>query len=241
MAMVADARRHPAAATRRRWSRVGAETWVSTSDGAGHDSATGAHQAARREPGHCGVRRRQVRHRGTRRAGGPLMNDFVAWQRPAVYALATAAPASVRTHRGRPADHPARRRRRPRRRRLAPFLLAGPGDVANLAAGQVTGRRPHPGCIDAEATMMAHVELATPDLPWRYIPQPHAPGLVAVRPWLVLVVGTPAEVLLLADGRVQLTSQEVFEGRTLFDWHPLANAHRWAHVHTVAGAARSPG
>ncbi len=86
--------------------------------------------------------------------------------------------------------------------------------------------------------MLAHVEIATPDLPWRYSPQPHAAGLVAVRPWLILVVGTPAEVTRLADGRVRLTSQETFEGRTLFDWHPLAQAHRWAHVHTVAG--RSP-
>jgi hypothetical protein len=161
------------------------------------------------------------------------MNDFTAWQRPAVYALATAAATSARIGGDLPITlHDDDGDLAPA---LAPFLLAGPGDVANLAAGQVTGRRPHPGCIDAESTLMAHVELAAPDLPWRYSPQPHAPGLVAVRPWLVLVVGTPAEVLLLGNGGVQLTSQEVFEERTLFDWHPLANAHRWAHVHTVAG------
>ena len=164
------------------------------------------------------------------------MNDFVAWQRPAVYALATAAPAGARLT----ADLPITLHDDAGDLAPAPasFLLAGPGDIANLAAGQVTGRRPHPGCIDAEATMLAHVEIATPDLPWRYSPQPHAAGLVAVRPWLILVVGTPAEVTRLADGRVRLTSQETFEGRTLFDWHPLAQAHRWAHVHTVAG--RSP-
>ena len=164
------------------------------------------------------------------------MNDFVAWQRPGVYALATAAPAGARLT----ADLPITLHDDAGDLAPAPasFLLAGPGDIANLAAGQVTGRRPHPGCIDAEATMLAHVEIATPDLPWRYSPQPHAAGLVAVRPWLILVVGTPAEVTRLADGRVRLTSQETFEGRTLFDWHPLADAHRWAHVHTVAG--RSP-
>ena len=75
------------------------------------------------------------------------MNDFTAWQRPAVYALATAAATSARIggdlhitlHDDDGDLAPA----------LAPFLLAGPGDVANLAAGQVTGRRPHPGCIDA--------------------------------------------------------------------------------------------
>jgi len=164
------------------------------------------------------------------------MNDFVAWQRPAVYALATNPPATARLAADLPitlhdddGDLPPA---------PASFLLAGPGDVANLAGGQITGRRPHPGCIDAEATMMAHVEVATPDLPWRYSPQPHAAGLVAVRPWLVLVVGTPAEVTRLADGRVQLTSLALFEGKTLFDWHPLADAHRWAHVHTIVD--RSP-
>lgn len=161
------------------------------------------------------------------------MNEFTAWRRPAAYALATNPATSARIGAELPitlhdddGDLPPA---------LAPFLLAGPGDVANLAAGQVTGRRPHPGCVDAEATLMAHVELATPDLPWRYSPQPHSPGLVAVRPWMVLVVGTAAEVLPLANGLVQLTSQASFEGRTLFDWHPLSDAHRWAHVHTVAG------
>lgn len=164
------------------------------------------------------------------------MNDFVAWQRPAVYALATAAPTGARLTAELPitlhdddGDLPPA---------PAPFLLAGPGDIANLASGQVTGRRPHPGCIDAEATMLAHVEIAMPDLPWRYSPQPHAAGLVAVRPWLVLVVGTPGEVTRLADGRVRLASQALFEGKTLFDWHRLSDAHRWAHVHTIAG--RSP-
>ncbi|WP_165372874.1 hypothetical protein [Pengzhenrongella frigida] len=154
------------------------------------------------------------------------MNNFVAWQRPAVYALTTQPPATARLaatlpitlHDGGPDVSAA-----------AAFLLAGPGDVAALAAGQIIGRRPHPGTVDAEATMMAHVELAAPDLPWRYSPQPHAGGPVAVRPWLILVVGTPTEVTPLADGRVQLS------GGALFGAHPLAAAHRWAHVHTVAG------
>ena len=165
------------------------------------------------------------------------MNNFVAWQRPAVYALTTNPPATARLAADLPitlhdddGDLPPA---------AASFLLAGPGDVTNLARGQVTGRRPHPGCVDAEATMLAHVEIATPDVPWRYTPQPDAPGLVAVRPWLVLVVGTPSEVTLLDDGRVRLTSQVLFEGKTLFDWHPLTDAHRWSHVHAVADRAFS--
>lgn len=153
------------------------------------------------------------------------MAEFVAWQRPRMTALATTPPTSARLRAELPitlhddlGDIVA----------PAAFLLAGPGDVAGLAAGQIIGRRPHPGAIDVEATMMAHVELAAADLPWRYSPVPHSPG-AGVRPWLVLVVGTPAEITVLADGRVRLAGAE------LFAEHPLANAHRWAHVHDVPG------
>ena len=150
---------------------------------------------------------------------------FLAWQRPAVLALATAAPVGARLQPGLPVtlhddlgdlSKPA------------PFLLAGPGDVAGLAAGQVVGRRPHPGTLDAESTMLAHVEHAAPDLPWRYSPQQYDP-VAPVRPWLVLVVGTPAEVALLPGGRVQLSGAE------LFAQHPLAASARWAHVHATPG------
>jgi hypothetical protein len=153
------------------------------------------------------------------------MPDFLAWQRPAVYALATAPRAGVRLAAQLPVtlhddagDVAA----------AASFLLAGPGDVERLTAGQIIGRRPHPGTHDAEATMMAHVELAAPDLPWRYTPEPHT-GAPALRPWLVLVVGTPAEVSLEADGRVALA------GAMLFQQHPLSVSHRWAHVHETTG------
>lgn len=161
------------------------------------------------------------------------MNEFTAWRRPAVYALATDPPTTARLAVELPISlHDDAGDLLPA---LAPFLLAGPGDVTNLAAGQITGRRPHPGCVDAEVTLMAHVELAAADLPWRYSPQPHSPGLLAVRPWIILIVGTTTEVARLPDGRVRLNSQELNGGRTLFDWHPLGDAHRWAHVHTVPG------
>ncbi len=65
---------------------------------------------------------------------------------------------------------------------------------------------------------MAHVELAAPDLPWRYSPVPFAAGAAGVRPWLVLVVGLPGEVELLDGGRVRLTGAE------LFAQHPLTLA-----------------
>ena len=50
MAMVAARDATPALATTAPLVTVGTETWVSTSDGVRHDSATGAHQAARVSP-----------------------------------------------------------------------------------------------------------------------------------------------------------------------------------------------
>ena len=110
------------------------------------------------------------------------MPDFLAWQRPAVYALSTAAPVGARLDASLPitlhddlGDVSA----------TASFLLAGPGDVERPQAGQVVSRRPHPGCIDAETTMMPFVELDAADLPWRFSPVPYVAGAPAVRPWLV--------------------------------------------------------
>ena len=56
-----------------------------------------------------------------------------------------------------------------------PFLLAGPQDVVALSPGAVVGRQPAPGTPNAESTRVAHVELAEPDLPWRYSPQGNDP------------------------------------------------------------------
>lgn len=109
--------------------------------------------------------------------------------------------------------------------KTAQFLIAGPGDVERLLPGQVVTRSPHPGCVDAEETMMPFVELASENLPWRYSPDTPAAG--ALRPWLVLVVGTPADVTVNAD--------EVTLSGTVFAAHPLAESHKWAHVHDVPG------
>lgn len=77
--------------------------------------------------------------------------------------------------------------------------------------------------------MLAQVELNAPDLPWRYSPQPFSVGGAALRPWLVLVVGTPQEVAPQPGGRVQLAGNE------LFGEHRLASSARWAHVHKTPG------
>ena len=153
------------------------------------------------------------------------MPDFLAWSRPAVHALATTAPAGARLTAALPitlhdaiGDITA----------PAPFLLAGPGDVEGLHRNRIVGRRPHPGCMDAETTMMPFVEIDAADLPWRYSPVQYVAGGLAVRPWLVLVVGTPQEVRRLADGRVVLSGDVLAR-------HPLGSSFRWAHVQQGPG------
>ena len=158
------------------------------------------------------------------------MTEFVAWQRPAL----------------RQAGH--RPRRRPSRlraelpitlhddagdvsRRPADFLLAGPGDVAaprrrrrSSAGGRTRAT------IDAEATMMAHVELAAADLPWRYSPVPYAAGAAGRAP----VAGArrrPARRGRAARRRPRRASPAPSCSPSIRS----APSHRWAHVHDVGG------
>ncbi|KAI3591729.1 hypothetical protein D9X30_3254 [Cupriavidus sp. U2] len=115
----------------------------------------------------------------------------------------------------------------------APYELFGPGDVQRLAPGVITRRFPSPGAVDAEDTKRALVEFShddTLDLPWRYSPDAGLPG--SIRPWLVLVVGKPADVMPGLDGRVTLSA-------TAQSDHPLNRSHRWAHVHEVDGTRYS--
>jgi hypothetical protein len=71
-----------------------------------------------------------------------------------------------------------------------PFLLYGPGDVDGLRPGAVTGRYPRPGQADAEMEHCPYVELAEPDLPWRYSPRGDDGGM---QPWLALLAVKPSE------------------------------------------------
>ncbi|MBO4123115.1 hypothetical protein J5T34_20510 [Cupriavidus gilardii] len=109
----------------------------------------------------------------------------------------------------------------------APYELFGPGDVQRLAPGAITRRYPPPGASDAEDTKRALVEFSaadTLDLPWRYSPDPTLPG--AIRPWLVLVVGLPGDVVPGRDGRVTLSAKAQAD-------HRLNDSHQWAHVHEI--------
>lgn len=111
----------------------------------------------------------------------------------------------------------------------APYELFGPGDVQRLAPRAITRRYPPPGASDAENTKRALVEFShadTLDLPWRYSPDSRLPA--AIRPWLVLVVGLPTDVVPGRDGRVTLSPQAQND-------HPLGASHQWAHVHEIDG------
>lgn len=110
----------------------------------------------------------------------------------------------------------------------APFELLGPGDVRGLLPGAIVKRVPAPGTSDAVETKAAHIEFAATDLPWRYSPE-LAATTEGLRPWLVLVVGTPDEIVVRQDGTVELLSGVLAE-------HDLKESRLWAHVHDIPGA-----
>jgi hypothetical protein len=121
---------------------------------------------------------------------------------------------------------------------VGPFELLGPGDVARLAPGVISRRHPRPGAVDAEQTKRALVEFGKDqlDLPWRYSPVVAAGA--RVRPWLVLVVGEPEDLALVAGGKV-LLSVALQGAHPLPDSAPTARGTSadWAHVHEVEDEA----
>ena len=80
---------------------------------------------------------------------------------------------------------------------------------------------PPPGTPDYEQDKCVHVDLAAPDLPWRYAPT-LANGR-QLRPWIVLVVGTADTVALQANHTVTLSGSAITA-------HDLSRSSRWAHV-----------
>lgn len=104
--------------------------------------------------------------------------------------------------------------------RTLAYDLLGPGDVTGLGPRAVVHTYPAPGAFNVETDKAVHAELASPDLPWRHtvaLPQ----GKV-LRPWLVLLVGTTAEI------EVQGTTVRLQP--SVLDAHPLASSSRGAHV-----------
>ena len=108
-----------------------------------------------------------------------------------------------------------------------PVELYGPGSVTALTASVITKRTPSPGANDVEPNYFAFVELASPDLPWRFTPA--APdNQDRLQPWLALVVvedrpgvwiQTRANALPILH--VDDTSQEL---------PPADDVWAWAHV-----------
>ncbi|MCZ2264166.1 hypothetical protein [Isoptericola sp. QY 916] len=108
--------------------------------------------------------------------------------------------------------------------------LYGPGDVVGLDAAQVIRRYPRPGAPDVEETVLAHVELDRPELPWAFSAQ--APG-DRMRPWLALVVVPAAEVQREAAASTRLPVLRIPSD----ELPDLADAHLWAHAQASRNTA----
>jgi hypothetical protein len=106
--------------------------------------------------------------------------------------------------------------------------LRSPGEVIGLDGAQITRCSPEPGATDAEPNYFPHVELAAPDLPWRYTPA--AADDDRLVPWIALVVvedGPGGTLEDRPDGRCPLL--HVPDPGELPD---PAQSWAWAHVHS---------
>ncbi|MFI9588156.1 hypothetical protein ACIHCQ_41695 [Streptomyces sp. NPDC052236] len=149
--------------------------------------------------------------------------DFSGWSRSAIYTTVT-DPALTAS--GRLTGHVdvTLRNTEPPRESIGETLafdLLGPGDVAELKPGGVLHMMPPPGTADFEETKCVYTELSAADLPWRYTPELAAGR--TLRPWIVLVVGTPAEAALQPGGTITLTDGVLAA-------HDLRHSARWAHL-----------
>jgi hypothetical protein len=114
--------------------------------------------------------------------------------------------------------------------RTITYDLYGPGDVTGLAARAVVRTYPSPGARNVEIDKAVHAELGAPDLPWRHTVA--LPQGKALRPWLVLLVGTSTEI--------EVAGKVVRLQPSVLDAHPLTQSARGAHVEQDA-AGRSIG
>jgi hypothetical protein len=106
------------------------------------------------------------------------------------------------------------------RTRQVAYDLIGPADVTGLRPGAVVRTHPSPGALAVEADKAVYAELAAADLPWRYTLD--RPQEKALKPWIVVVVGTTTEIEVQGDKvRIQPSA---------LDAHPLAGSARLAHV-----------
>lgn len=152
--------------------------------------------------------------------------SFFGWERSAVYDLAAGALQDGRLPAQLPLTLADRETPANKVTQNAEFLLAGPKDVSGLRKSAIARRYPPPGYTKAETTKMAYVEFTAPDLPWRYTPQ--TTNNDALRPWMVLIVGTEAEISLATGGAITCSDAVAVA-------HPLAQSARWAHIQEQNG------
>jgi hypothetical protein len=107
------------------------------------------------------------------------------------------------------------------------IVFRSPAHVARLTQDAIRHRAPGPGVADAETTKCTHIDFHSPDLPWRYTPEPAAGD--RLRPWMALIVGTADEVKVAGDV-VTIVPALLAEPE-----HQLAKSWRWAHVHAPTG------
>jgi hypothetical protein len=105
--------------------------------------------------------------------------------------------------------------------------LNGPGHVTGLDAAQILRVAPVEGTKDFEPNLFPFIELADPDLPWRYTPVGTSSG--KLRPWLVLVVVERREGVSLSTSADGGLAQLTVETPAL-DLPDLSESWAWAHV-----------
>lgn len=102
-----------------------------------------------------------------------------------------------------------------------PFHITAPRDITGIRPQVMIRTAPPNLARDAETTKLVHVDFCDPDFPWRYTPRKAAGDVL--RPWLVVLVGTPAELRL--DGQFLAV-----DDNAMLSAHDLNGSHLWAHV-----------
>jgi hypothetical protein len=111
--------------------------------------------------------------------------------------------------------------------------LAGPGDVRGLAPGAISRRWPAPGSSDTPAGLMAYVEFAEDDLPWRLSPQVGARR----QPWLTLLLVNEDEEGVRFLSERQPNAVLELSGAATTRLPDPQEAWALAHVETTQGTA----
>lgn len=118
-------------------------------------------------------------------------------------------------------------------RAVVTLPMFGPADVTGLEPRAIVRMWPQPDVGDAEAEYLPLVDLAEPDLPWRYTPAGDADG--RLRPWLCLVAFEEGEFTLLPSGQERPRTEFRVRGGVALP--NLADAWAWAHVHVTDALA----